>query len=323
MVKKLISLFIILSFWGCNASVKESDSIPPSADQTIPQASTSFERIRHTVMSEGHPIALWEKSGDQAEEAVLLVHGRTWSAVPDFDLQVEGEELSLMDALATQGYAVYAVDLRGYGQTPRDSSLWFTPDQAAKDLKATLEWIDDQKEWRVKPHLFGWSMGSSNSQLTAQRYPDLISSLTLFGYWVDADQEFLPDEDNIQPEFIVNTPEAAASDFLTPGKNISQNAINRYVEEALMADSVKVDWRSMEDYNELSPEKVKVPTLILQGASDPIAPTERQVKLYTRLGSKYKQWVTVEGDHAAFMESEKQAFVTAMVNFMQLVSNAE
>jgi len=36
---------------------------------------------------------------------VLLIHGRTWSGRPDFDLQVSGESRSFMDALVAQGYA--------------------------------------------------------------------------------------------------------------------------------------------------------------------------------------------------------------------------
>ena len=134
---------------------------------------------RHTVISDGHPIALWEKSASDADEAILLVHGLTWSGIPDFDLQVEGDELSLMDGLVNEGYAVFAIDLRGYGKTPRDDTGWLTPDRSAKDLKAVLEWIDSQNQWKKKPHLFGWSLGSTRSQLLAQRHPELISSLIL------------------------------------------------------------------------------------------------------------------------------------------------
>ena len=55
------------------------------------------ELIRHSVSADGHPIAVWEKAAEGASQAILLVHGRTWSALPDFDLTVEGENLSLMD----------------------------------------------------------------------------------------------------------------------------------------------------------------------------------------------------------------------------------
>ena len=293
-------------------------SILIACSQPAPDSQSSKADLkRHTVTSDDHPIALWEKSAVGANEAILLVHGRTWSALPDFDLQVEGEDLSLMDGLVENGYAVYAVDLRGYGETPRDETEWFTPDRAAKDLANVLSWIDQQKDWRIKPHLFGWSMGSTNSQLTAQRYPELISSLTLFGYWFDNDQTIPADDPDHALQKIVNTPEAVASDFIVPG-TISQKAIDAYVKMALEADPIKVDWKNLDQYNELDPSKVNVPTLILQGEHDPIGPTDRQAKLYTRLGTAHKQWVTVPGgDHAAFMETPRSYFITELVAFLK------
>ena len=54
-----------------------------------PAIAAEAQLQRHTVMADGHPVALWEKSPPGATESVLLVHGRTWSALPDFDLQVE------------------------------------------------------------------------------------------------------------------------------------------------------------------------------------------------------------------------------------------
>ncbi|HEX5764935.1 MAG TPA: alpha/beta fold hydrolase, partial [Woeseiaceae bacterium] len=198
------------------------------------------ERTRHTVTVDGHPVALWEKSAVDAEEAILLVHGRTWSAVPDFDLQVEGEDLSLMDGLVEQGYAVFAVDLRGYGATPRDSSGWLTPQRAATDLARVLEWIAARQEWRKNPHLFGWSMGSTNSLLLAQQQPELIASLTLFGYWHDLDEKLPADDPGAVPQKLPNSAEAAASDFIMPG-SISKKAVDTYVAMALEADPVKAD----------------------------------------------------------------------------------
>jgi len=179
-------------------------------------AAESAELRRHTVMADGHPIALWEKSADDATEAVLLVHGRTWSARPDFDLQVDGEELSLMDGLVAEGFAVFAVDLRGYGETPRDETEWLTPNRAADDVAIVISWIAEAGDWRIKPHLFGWSMGSTISQLSIQRHPEVASSLTLFGYWFDEDSQIPADEPGIEPAKATNTAEAAASDFIIP-----------------------------------------------------------------------------------------------------------
>ncbi len=281
------------------------------------QPAQAAELIQHTVMADGHPMALWEKSADNARESILLVHGLTWSAIPDFDLQVEGEDLSLMDGLVDEGYAVFAIDLRGYGQTPRDDTSWLTPDRSAKDLIIVLEWIANRKEWKQKPHLFGWSLGSTRSQLLAQRHPELISSLTLYGYWLDDDEVFPKDEQDIAPMRKTNTAENAASDFITPG-SISQKAIDAYVASALKSDPIKADLRSFDDYNELDPAKVTTPTLIIRGEHDPIAPADRQAKLYMRLGTGHKQWITVpNSDHAALLEAQRPYFIHAVVSFLQ------
>ena len=286
---------------------------------SIFQPAHTAELIQHTVMADGHPIAVWEKSADNAQESILLVHGLTWSAIPDFDLQVDGEDLSLMDGMVDEGYATYAIDLRGYGQTPRDDTGWLTPDRSAKDLKIVLEWISKQKDWNNRPHLFGWSLGSTRSQLLAQRHPELISSLTLYGYWLDDDEVFPKDDEDIAPKRKTNTAENAASDFITPG-SISQEAIDSYVAEALRADPVKADLKSRDDYNELDPAKVTTPTLIIRGEHDPVAPPERQAKLYMRLGTGHKQWITVpNGDHAAHLESPRPYFIHALVSFLESI----
>lgn len=275
------------------------------------------EPIRHTVSAEGHPIALWEKSAAGANEAILLVHGRTWSALPDFDLQVDGEELSLMDGLVAEGYAVYAIDLRGYGETPRDESGWLNPGRAADDVNIVLDWIATAGEWRTKPHLFGWSMGSTISQLAAQRRPDRIASLTLFGYWHDPDAKYPQDDADLELAREINTAEAAASDFIVPA-SISDKAIAAYVKQALAADPVKTDLRGFSDYNALDPSLLSMPTLVMHGMHDPLAPPENLVKLYTRIKTGHKQWVSVPGgDHAAFLESPRAYFINELVAFMK------
>jgi len=282
------------------------------------ESTTSQEVVlqNHTVEVDGHPMAVWEKSPASPIGTVVLLHGRTWSSLPDFDLQVPGEELSLMDGLVAEGFATYALDARGYGGTPRDETGWLTPDRATRDAQAVLRWV--QERTGDHPALFGWSYGSMVGQLTAQRAGELMSDLILFGYPVNpgADYSAAPSGPG-EPPRIPTTAEAAASDFIIPG-SISQAAIDEYVRHSLEADPVRVDWRNLGEWQELDPAEVKVPTLLLQGEKDPLAPTARQAAFFSRLGTADRSWVTIAGgDHAAHLESPRAAFIHAMVSFLK------
>ncbi|MFQ5719262.1 MAG: alpha/beta hydrolase [Acidobacteriota bacterium] len=280
-------------------------------------ARTAPAPARHTVQSDGHPLALWEKRPPDPTRAILLIHGRTWSSLPDFDLQVPGERRSLMDALVQRGYAAYALDLRGYGRTPRDATGWNTPERAAADVASAVDWIAENDGLAEPPVLFGWSFGSTIAQLYAQRYRRKISALILFGYWVDPTVTFPPDAKTGRPASRPNTPEAAASDFITPGL-ISRKAVDAYVKAALAADPVFVAWRDTQEFNALDPAQVVVPTLLIQGEHDPYTQTRAQALFFAGLGTPDRQWVVIPGgDHAALIEDTMPAFVAAMASFIE------
>lgn len=267
---------------------------------------------------DGHKLVLWRK-GDPVKAAAgtfLLLHGRTWSALPDFDLQVAGESLSLMDALAAQGFLVYALDMRGYGATARDRTGWLTPARAAADVAAVLTHVAAQDAGgpraKSRPVLLGWSLGSMVAERVAQEHPEAISGLVLYGYPYDPDEP-RPGNPPAKPERRRNTAKAAAEDFITPGA-ISEKAVAAYVAAALRADPVRADWR-FDDWK-LDAAQVKTPTLILQGEHDPYAPSASLAKLWAKLGTADRQWVTLPGgDHAAHLEAPRERFLAAVVAF--------
>jgi alpha-beta hydrolase superfamily lysophospholipase len=273
----------------------------------------------HKVMADGHPLAVWEKTAESPKAVVLLLHGRTWSSVPDFDLQVDGEELSLMDGLVERGYAVYALDARGYGKTPRDESGWLTPDRASKDVAVVLKWLAERHPKLKPPVLFGWSMGSMVAQLCGQRNPKLMSGVVLFGYPFDPAnflRELTVGPEPTEPKRRVNTAEAAASDFITPN-SISQKAIDAYVKSCLAFDPVRVDWRDQGQWVELDPAKLNVPVLLIQAEFDPLAKTDTHARFFTKLATSDRQWVVIPGgDHAAFMETPRPLFLHVLGSFI-------
>lgn len=281
---------------------------PRSTTVSSPSAPNALARLA-VVADDGFQLTLWKKSPPSPRRAVLLIHGRTWSALPDFDLQVPGESRSFMDALVAQGYAAYALDMRGYGATPRDATGFITPERAAADVAAALRRIGG------KPVLFGWSRGSMVSQLASQRYPELMSALILFGYPFDPNK--VPDPDPDRPAREPTTATAAASDFIAKDV-ISQRAIDAYVEAALAADPVRADWRRLSEWSALAPEAVRVPVLLLQAELDPLAKSEVHAQVFARLGTADRQWVVIpKGDHAALLEDTAPRLIAAMRAFLE------
>ena len=308
---KIILRIFILTIAVCIITTSCKTEVTTDISAQQPKA----ELIRHTVDSDGHAMAVWEKGKKDSKGIILFVHGRTWSAVPDFDLQVEGEDLSLMDGMVAKGFTTYAIDLRGYGETARDATEWSTPNIAAKDIQNVLRWVSKQHN-NKKVHLFGWSMGSTLSLLATQQNSDDIASLTLFGFWKDMDYQFPESKKSPVLRKTVNTAKSAASDFIVPG-NISEKAVETYVKMALESDPIKVDWKNQHEYNNLDPSLITIPTLIIQGELDPISPTAVQAKLFTRLKTADKSWAVISGgDHAAFMESPRKHFISTFAAFI-------
>src|SRR6476620_6505350 len=83
-----------------------------------------------------------------AERTVLFVHGSTYPAHTGFDLLLGGQ--SWLESIATRGYDVYGLDVRGYGRSTRPAAMAEpaanhppvarTPD-AVKDITAVLNFI--------------------------------------------------------------------------------------------------------------------------------------------------------------------------------------
>lgn len=271
---------------------------------------------RHTVIADdGHQLVLWGKQPATPRGTILLLHGRTWSALPNFDLQVEGTPRSVLDALAHAGYAAYALDQRGYGATPRDGSGWLTPDRAARDALAAVTLIRERHPALPAPATVGYSRGALTALLAAQRQANAFSALVLYGFPVDVDASPQPVA-SPQPERLATTAKAAAEDFVSPGAAL-QEVIDAYVRQALVSDPVRVDWRDP-DPQPWEPERVKIPTLLLHGIDDGYVKIGTLAHLFARLGTPDRSWVVLpHADHAAHVEDAQAAWLRAILDFIE------
>jgi pimeloyl-ACP methyl ester carboxylesterase len=269
-----------------------------------------------TVQSDGHPMAVWARRPASPRGVVLLVHGRTWSSRPDFDLQVPGMQRSVLQSLSAQGFAAYAVDLRGYGETPRDATGWLTPRRASTDIVNVVTWVGQQHPTLPKPALIGWSRGAAASMMAAQAAPARISALVMFGFVFDPDLEFVDVAGPDKPQMLKNTKDGALSDFISP--RVSPPAMTQaFAEQALRADPVLMDLKNDGEFSVLEPSRLTVPTLVLFGEHDPGVIETEAAKFWGAIAAQDKQLVMLPGsDHAAQIEDTHDAWIAAVVNFL-------
>ncbi len=133
-------------------------------------------------------IGILEKRGEPVEPRlppVLLVHGATLGASL-FDLPRPG--YSLMAWLANKGRAVYALDVRGFGNSLGGRTMDAEPDagapfsragDAVQDIGAALDFILAREHMDVAD-LIGFSWGTITSALYATKVPARIARLALY-----------------------------------------------------------------------------------------------------------------------------------------------
>ena len=284
------------------------------------QTQAPRQPIKHDVVVDGYHLAVWQKKPAQAPRAiVLLVHGRTWSSLPNFDLQVPGERRSFMDALNDGGLDVYAVDLRGYGATPRDPGGFLSPDRAVADVQGVIAWIQQRSTGPSHPpvYLFGLSRGAMIAAMAAQQKPETLAGVILLGFGFDPDVAIMKTVPPAAPARTPNTADAAASDFITR-ESYTGATLTAFVKAALKADPILVDWRDEHQFNGFRPSQLVVPVLLVHGDHDPQAPLAISTKLFTRFGTGDKAWVMIPGaDHAVHLEKSQVELVRVILWFIR------
>lgn len=282
---------------------------------SAPQAATPPQRF--TVPADGHPMAVWARVPAAPRAAILLIHGRTWSSRPDFDLQVSGLKRSVMQSLSDRGIAAYAIDLRGYGETPRDPSGYNTPSRAAADVIEVLKWIAARHPGLERPALLGWSNGGIVAQLVAQRAPTRVSSVTLFGFTPETEYHLAPSPPpaKVAPK-TRNTAEGAASDFVTP-QVTPPSVIKAFVAAALASDPIFAEWKDDHEWNELKAERLFAPVMLIHGSNDAGASPAAAGEFLSAVGSATRSYVVLPiADHCAQLEDTHEAFVSAVAEFI-------
>jgi pimeloyl-ACP methyl ester carboxylesterase len=288
-----------------------------------PKTSKGIIGKDHYALNNGLKIYLWEKyhrdfgkTFKQSNKIVLLVHGKTWSGRPDFDLQIR--DYSVMDFLARNGYDAWAIDIHGYGRSEKTDKDWSDTESASNDIGAAVDYITRLRGVN-KISILGWSWGTQTTGLYTMHHPEKVGKLILFamGWKGRPGRKSVPVPTE---QYRINDEAAARSDFIP--QQYESDVVEKYVKEALLADpkspnGVVVD--QVTKFPILRPELIKVPTLIIHPEKDFLATEAETLEFFGKLGTDYKSYIALpDGGHAILLEKNYKKFQGAVLGFLKL-----
>jgi pimeloyl-ACP methyl ester carboxylesterase len=247
----------------------------------------------------------YQTNEEGGKPSILLVHGLTYSS-HEFD--VNYGDYSLARFLAQNGYAVWLLDVAGYGGSQKVED-GFVPnsDYAVEDIAVAAKLITETSK-TTKLHVLGWSWGTVTGGRFAARYPNLVDKLILYAPIVAGLASM-----DVPNAFNVNTWEHAAGDFQTKSDgSIDYDIVERPVADTFLSNCWHYDGAGSPNGGRrdllVDPEKrlipmadIKAPTLLIVGDKDPYVPAAlREEALETLADGRL---IVIEGAaHAMMME---------------------
>ena len=212
-------------------------------------------------------------AGAEPEKSILLVHGLTYSS-HEFD--IDYEDYSLVRLLAREGYAVWRIDVAGYGRSGAvEDGFMPNSDYAAEDINAAVELIV-QETGLDQIDVLGWSWGTVTSSRFAVKYPEHVNKLVLYAPILSG-----LGEAEIADAFHYNTWEHAADDFQ---KDADGNFDLTVTDPVVIEMYCSSCWHYDRDYSPnggrrdlcvdpseklIDLEHIQAPTLVICGDVDP------------------------------------------------------
>ncbi|MAF46803.1 MAG: alpha/beta fold hydrolase [Rhodospirillales bacterium] len=268
---------------------------------------------------DGVMLSIVEKSnGGDKRPKILLVHGSGcgWEY---WDVPLN--DYSIMDGLARDGFSVYALNCRGYGESDRPDGRTITVPRLAKDAAIVAGEICEPGE---KIGLVGHSSSGIVVLMAAAETPGLWSGLALLG----------TPYRRINPQF-----EAYASQMIkaaeTEGEDTVPNSHHLEIETRLNdPEDEIIDWYK-DLISKIYPRipaaifahvaenptiplipDIQVPTLLINGSNEYVVDAEDALDLLTDLGSDDKGVVILPGSyHLPFLEKQGHGDLLACLKF--------
>ena len=270
-------------------------------------------------------------------KTVVFVHGATYPAETAFDLKLGG--FSWMDYIASHGYDVYLLDVRGYGKSTRPPQMdqpanqnppFADTEAAMRDVDAVVEFVK-KRRGIDKVNLLGWSWGTAIMQWYASLNSHKAEKVVLFApVWIRTTASLVQAGPGPMPAYrtvnmsqakqrwLTGVPQAKQADLIPPGwfeawaeatiasdpVGAKQNPPVLRAPNGVVADGLKY-WGA--GNIPWKPENIKVPVLLIKAEWDADTPAYMAQALFPKLtGAPYKRYVEIgEGTHTVIMEKNR------------------
>jgi pimeloyl-ACP methyl ester carboxylesterase len=286
---------------------------------------------------DGTDLRLWELVPDDADEAVLFVHGSITNSRALFAPPVAGDDsYSWSQACARDGRAAFALDVRGYGDSDRPPEMEEPPAEndppvraptAAEDIAAGYDEVAGRYD---TVHLVGVSWGTmtcgyfcanrehavaSLAQVAPVYLPpwDFEEGLAALNLDSDLGAYYYQRYDEVKERQGDNEAlfEAIWSAQVESNQGESEDA---YVAQSGALADTKDACAGDEPYDAAA---VELPTLVIRGSDDAIAIREDALGLYDELGAgPDREYAEIGGaDHYAMHGERRQALYDAVAAY--------
>jgi len=290
-----------------------------------------------------------EMNAFRPERTLLFVHGATYPASASFDLALGGQ--SWMDYIASGGYDVYLIDLRGYGRSTRPKEMAEQPeangpivrgDTAIKDIGSVVDFILKRRNIS-RLNLMGWSWGTTLMATYTTGHADKVERLVLYApVWIRQTPSLIQTGSGPLGAYRTVTREMAKqrwyagvaehkkaalipagwfdawadATWATDPEGAKANPPVIRAPNGVVADSLDFFGAGKPYYD---PAKITVPTLLVDAEWDRDAPPYMAQTLFPLLvNSPDKRYVELaEGTHTIMMERNRLKLFEAVQAFLE------
>ena len=278
------------------------------------------------------------------DRTVLFVHGATYPAHSAFDLPLGGQ--SWMEYIASRGYDVYLLDVRGYGKSTRpkdakNNSPIVRGETAVKDIGTVVDFILARRNI-PRLNLLGWSWGTTLTATYATQNPGKVERLALYApVWIRQTASLVQTGPGPTPAYRTVRRDQAMGRWLTGVPEDKKSALipagwfDQWADATFASDAegakmnppvLRAPNGVVQDGLEFfgagkayyDPAKITVPTLLVLGEWDRDTPPYMAQTLFPLLvNAPGKRFIMLaEGTHTIMMEKNRMELFKAVQAFL-------